>query len=127
MISEKSAFIIGPVRNMTEEEKRVIGGYVSKLESEGYKVHYPPRDTNQDDPIGTNIIAENREAIRNADEIHVYWNGKSKGSLFDIGMAYTLDKPIVLINRGDIKKTPHKSFENVLLELDSQYRAKIAV
>jgi hypothetical protein len=30
-------------------------------------------------------------------------------------------KKFVLINKDKLERTPHKSFQNVLLELDSQY------
>jgi hypothetical protein len=109
-------FIICPVREVTEEEKRQIEAHVFNLEMSGCKVHWPQRDTNQNDLVGLNICTQNKNAIINADEIHVYWNSKSTGSLFDFGMAFSLGKPIRLIN--DVKKTPHKSFENVLLELE---------
>lgn len=122
-LEEKSIFVICPVREATEEEKKFIEDYVSMKEKEGYKVHYPKRDTDQTDPIGLRICRDNRNAIRDANEIHIYWNGKSKGSLFDIGMSFMAEKPIVLFNRDQVKKTPTKSFENVLLELDSQHNS----
>ena len=119
---EKKIFMICPVREATEEEAKFLQEYMSQLESQGHKVHYPPRDTNQEDPIGLNICSENRQAIRDADEIHIYWTKKSKGSLFDFGMLFYGEKPVVLINRVKIEPTPHKSFQNVLLELDKRYR-----
>ncbi|HII15188.1 MAG TPA: hypothetical protein HA362_02650 [Nanoarchaeota archaeon] len=122
MSLEKRVFLICPVRNITGDEQKFLHGYIADLESRGYKVHYPPRDTNQNDSVGMNICAENRDAIRNADEVHVYWNAGSSGSGFDLGMAFMLGKPIKLINKDKISATPHKSFENVLLALDALYR-----
>ena len=119
--NSKSAFLICPVRGVTLSETKYIEKYISKLEKKGYKVHYPPRDTNQIDSIGLRICSDNCEAIRKSDEIHIYWNEKSTGSLFDFGMAFMLKKPILLANRKDVKPTPHKSFENILLELDKKY------
>ena len=122
-LEEKSAFVICPVREATDDEKEFIQNYISKLEGEGYNVHYPARDTKQDgDPIGLRICSDNRAAIQNADEIHVYWNGKSSGSLFDLGMTFMAEKPIVLFNRDQVERTASKSFQNVLLDLDRQYR-----
>jgi nucleoside 2-deoxyribosyltransferase len=63
--------------------------------------------------IGLRICQDNRAAIEAADEIHIYWNPDSKGSLFDLGIAFALRKQIVLINT--VKPTATKSFENVLL------------
>ena len=108
-------FVICPVRNLTEEESYIIKSHIIKLEKKGIKVHYPPRDTNQVDSIGFRICTDNMVAIELADEIHVFWNGKSKGSMFDLGMAFALGKKIKLINK--LKSTECKSFENVLLEL----------
>ena len=121
---EKRIFMICPVRDATNEEKQFLQDYMSRLESQWHKVHYPARDTNQDDPFGLNICSENRQAIRDADEIHIYWTKKSKGTLFDIGMMFMAGKPVVLINRVDLERTPHKSFQNVLLEIDGRYRGK---
>ncbi len=116
----KRIFIICPVRDATDPEKKVIADYIARLESEGHHVHYPPRDTNQNDPIGVNICSQNREAIRNADEVHVYWNGKSTGSLFDLGMAFSMHKEVVSINPGDVLQgitDGKKSFYNVLASI----------
>lgn len=112
-------FLICPVRGITEEEKVVIEKYVLDLEKTGHTVHWPPRDTNQNDSIGLRICQDNRQAIEESDEIHIWWNEKSQGSLFDFGMAFALGKKIVLINPESVQKTPAKSFNNVLLELNS--------
>ena len=119
---EKRIFLICPVRGASEDESQFLQDYLSQLENEGHKVHYPPRDTNQDDPVGLDICTENRAAINEADEIHIYWNPTSQGSLFDFGMLFMAEKPLKLINRDDVERTPHKSFQNVLLELDAKYR-----
>lgn len=123
-LEEKSAFIICPVREASVEEKEYILIYIRRLEERGYRVHYPARDTNQDDPVGLRICSDNRAAIRDAKEIHVYWNGKSTGSIFDFGMAFMAEKPIIVFNRESVEKlvTNGKSFHNVLLALDKKYR-----
>jgi hypothetical protein len=117
----RKVFVICPVRNVSEQTKKAIRDYVLKLEQSGVLVHWPSRDTNQDDPIGTNICQTNREAIYTSNEIHIWFDSNSEGSLFDIGMTFAflrnLNKKIVLINRDEISPTPHKSFQNVLLEL----------
>ena len=108
-------YIICPVRNATQIELHKINEYVRSLEKLGHIVHFPPRDTNQDN-TGIQICEQNRKAIEDADEIHIFWvGGQSKGSLFDFGMAFMLRKPIVLINK--VIQTSTKSFENVLLTL----------
>ena len=121
---EKKIFLICPVRDIQDSEKKFLNDYVTHLEGLGYKVHWPYRDTVQKDPIGLFICLQNREAIKLADEIHIYWNPESMGSKFDLGMTFMIDKPVILVNKYMVKRTSHKSFENVLLELDSQYNKK---
>ena len=103
------AFLICPVRGhgMNETEEAV-----KSLESEGYQVHWPPRDTEQDDPIGLEICRANCSAIEDADRVFVIWDGKSTGSLFDLGMAFALNKPITVLEAPS--PTSHKSFQNMM-------------
>jgi hypothetical protein len=113
-------FIICPVRDVTEEEKQFIENYVHDLEQQGHRVHWPQRDTNQiDETGGIQICIDNKWAITYADEVHVFWNGKSQGSFFDLGMTFSLQKPIKLINK--VEWTQGKSFNNVLIHLNTAY------
>ena len=123
---EKRIFIITPVREITEDETQFLNNYIAQLESQGHKVHFPPRDTDQTDKVGLDICTANREAIRLADEVHIYWNAKSEGSKFDFGMVFMAEKPTTLINREAVLPTSYKSFQNVLLALDAKYRKKEA-
>ena len=118
--TQKSVFLICPVRNLEQQEKERIQSYVSGLEQDGKKVHWPPRDTNQEDSVGLRICQDNREAIRKADEVHVWWNPSSQGSLFDVGMSFAMEKKTILANPEAVQSTPHKSFNNVLLALNLQ-------
>ena len=113
-------FIVCPVRNATEKEAKTIATHIQMLEDKGVKVHYPPRDTNQNDPCGYEICLQNAIAIIESDEVHIYWNGKSQGSMFDLGIVFVKNKKIVLIN--ELQPTETKSFENVLLELTKRSR-----
>ncbi len=109
-------FIICPVRNVTEGQLEDIKNYVEELDKH-YIVHFPPRDTNQtDDGVGLGICRENRKAIEEADEIHIYWDVASKGSLFDLGMVFVLRKKLLLINK--VNKTAKKSFSNILRAIE---------
>lgn len=105
-------YIICPVRGILESERSAIAAYVSRLE-EKHEVHWPLRDTPQDDPIGIEICRCNRRAIEECDEVWVWWDPNSAGSKFDLGIAWALRKPLKLIR--EFGPTPHKSFENVLL------------
>jgi len=53
------------------------------------------------------ILKANRDAMREADECHVLWDKSSLGTVFDMGMAYALDKPIKVV---ELKKNHWVSF-----------------
>lgn len=120
----RSVFLICPVRNTSEETTRKISAYVKKLEGEGWRVHWPPRDTAQDDPVGMRICWTNGLAILTADEVHVWYDKGSQGSVFDLGMYFMATevlgtaKKLVIANPDDVDKADgKKSFPNVLLAL----------
>lgn len=122
---EKSIFIICPVRNLSEATGRRLIAYVRALEQAGHRVHWPPRDTDQHDPIGLRICRDNGRAILEADEVHVWYDKDSQGSIFDFGMLFMAAvvigpaKRIVIANPEDVGKADGKSFQNVLLALAS--------
>jgi len=108
-------FLICPVRIATDKEKIKLLDYVAMLETEGNSVYYPARDTCQVDKTGGfQICFDNRKAITEADEIHVFWSPESRGTLFDLGMAFALRKPLVLANPEDIIPEEGKSFLNMV-------------
>ena len=106
-------FIICPVRNATDEQKKLVADYIKKKENEGNTVYYPARDTDQTDPIGFAICDENFKGMRDADEVHIFWDEKSSGSLFDLGMAFALRKPLKGIN--EVWPTAGKSFQYMII------------
>lgn len=116
-------FFISPVRiwdDLPPAEKTAIESYVAGLRKRGYIVHWPKYDTEQDgDPIGARICRENRQAIFDADAIHIWWHASSEGSRFDIGMwfgmLFFLNKPFVLANPEGLESTKDKSFRNAVL------------
>jgi len=111
----KKIFLISPVRKVKARERMVIAAYASMLEGWGYRVHWPERDTPQDDTIGLDICEHNQRCIVAADEVHIWYNKASQGSIFDFGMAFALGKKLIIANKSAIEPTPRKSFENVLL------------
>lgn len=124
----KKVFIIRPVRNVTEEIRIKISHYVAVLERQGYRVYNPECDNphQESDHIGIKIIKHNFQEMLMADEIHIWYEKTSPGSIFDIGMffafVHAIDfKKFVIINREDIAPTPHKSFENVVLALEKEF------
>ncbi len=120
-LENKSIFLISPVRNIELEEQRAIERYITQLEAEGYQVHFPFRDTDQNDLVGLRICQDNRDAIESAAAIHIWYNPSSVGSVFDLGMAFALGKPIILANPERVIATEGKSFSNVLLALHQKY------
>jgi len=107
-------FVICPVRNASEFQKAQINDHIKGLEDAGNVVYYPARDTDQDDTVGYKICSANRNAINESKEVHLYWDKESSGSLFDLGMAFSLRKRIIIINPETMEKTETKSFENMV-------------
>jgi len=109
-------YLIHPVKDITEEEKEALDKYVEDLElNKGYEVHYPIRDVNQDQR-GVCICEEHLEAMIDCDEVHLAWTEKSRGSIWDLGMAYGLEKPLKIVPGFYPQSKEHKAYENVLLE-----------
>ena len=111
-------FLICPVRNASEKQKKEMSEYIVKLKSEGKKVYYPGTDTNQVDLIGYRICNDNRKAIEESKEVHIYFDGNSVGSLFDLGMAFALKKKLYIVNKDEYVITNTRSFSNITMEWD---------
>jgi hypothetical protein len=108
-------YLICPVRNATAKEKEFLENYVDEQEEEGYRVHYPLRDVNQEDPIGLKILSEHKLAMDECNEVHAYWNPKSSGSFFDFGMAFMDEKlPWEIINYDMIQEKELGNFERFI-------------
>lgn len=109
-------FLICPVRNATPQVRKRIETYVENLENRGNSVYYPARDTDQKDDTGFRICSDNREAIFEADEVHIFWDSErvSQGSLFDLGVAFAYKKPLLIANPEDIIPEQGKSFLNMI-------------
>lgn len=106
----KKIFIICKVRLADESYNVKLDEYVSNLEKEGHQVHLPKRDTNQN-TTGFEICTQNMNAIKSSDEVHIFYDTKSQGIHFDMGVSFALNKPIVLVDLiGDDKYT----FKNML-------------
>jgi hypothetical protein len=105
----KTSFLICPVRGV---DPQVSQGHVAQLEADGYRVHWPHRDTDQDDLAGLRICRDNMMAIAAADVVHVIWDGKSQGCLFDLGIAFALGKSIIPLSLPP--ESEGKSFQNMI-------------
>lgn len=92
-------YIICAVRNATPERIAQLRMYATQLRGWGHTVHFPPDDAPQDDPTGKAICETHLAAMKAAHAVHVFWDAKSSGSHFDLGMAYALGKLIVPIKQ----------------------------
>jgi|WetSurMetagenome_2_1015567.scaffolds.fasta_scaffold1204117_1 hypothetical protein len=108
-------FLICPVREASDEQKKRIKAYIAKLKGEGKKVYYPADDTVQTgDDTGLRICQDNCRAIRKSREVHIFYDPKSEGSRFDLGIAFAFDKTLRIVNPDDFELTEGKSFANMI-------------
>lgn len=107
----KKAFLICPVRG---HELSETASTVVALEADGWRVYWPSRDTNQDDTTGYRICRDNMEAMIETDVVFVVWDGRSQGCLFDLGMAFVMNKSLRIISLPPF--TDGKSFQNMIRE-----------
>ena len=87
---ELKIMIIGSTqyRQKMQVHKEQIEGY-------GHTVKMPLFDSDVRKEI--DIVTENKERIKWADEVHLFWDGRSQGTLWDVAVAFALDKPIRII------------------------------
>lgn len=101
---ENKIFLICPVRNANENQRKWIEDYVSEKNIEGYLVHAPHLHTRQIDLFGGYAICkQNAQAVANSSLVAIYYDKESTGSVFDLGVAYALNKPIILLNEKEIE------------------------
>lgn len=141
---KKDEFLICAIREADKESIERTEKYVEEVESQGIKLHYPRRDTNQNDPVGLRICTDNMIAIIPKKKVRVRWDKNSKGSHFDFGGTFAIStlfskerslwwriktitklffmgkKIIILVNPDEVEQTDDtdgKSFNKVLLAL----------
>ena len=69
-------------------------------------------------PDSLKICEDNRFAMEHSDEVHVWYEPTSQGSVFDIGMAFVMRKPVFLVNPSAVVPTDSKSYNNLVIILD---------
>ena len=100
---ENKIFLICPVRNATENQKKYIEDFVTEKYVDGYKIHAPHLHTRQNDLFGGYAICkQNAEAVATSSEVDIYYDQSSTGSVFDLGVAYALNKPLRILNQEQI-------------------------
>jgi len=76
--------------------KKQMQDYARRLEGEGHYVTLPAFDDHPElDELG--VCEFNRKMIEGADEVHMFWNQRSVGTLFDFGMVFALRKKLKII------------------------------
>ena len=84
--------------------------YAAELKQFGHEVSIPAFDCHPEyDEMG--IVTHNKDLISQADRIDVLWDCRSPGTLFDLGMAFALNKPIKVVYLND------KTLENLVKKL----------
>ena len=92
-----------------------IKEHKKKLERKGDTVRIPAFDDHKElDELG--VCKYNRKLIKWADEVHVIWDRRSMGTIFDFGMAFALEKPIRIIYLEP------KTFEGVMKKYEKEKR-----
>lgn len=108
-------FLICPVRGISEEYKNGIEEVVIEHEQFG-PVYWPYRDTDQK-ASSLAICEQNLAAMRDSEIVLFAWDGKSQGCLFDLGMAFVLNKCVKPIRGYVPPRSATKSFQNFVYEL----------
>lgn len=112
---ENKIFLICPVRNATKEQRKWIENFVYEKYNEGYIIHAPHLHTRQMDLFGGySICKQNAKAVSTSEEIDIYYDQSSTGSVFDLGVAYALNKPLVILNKEEIIFNDNDTIDNVV-------------
>ena len=75
------------VRKFNEVEDRLVAA--------GHEVRTPAFDSHEGlNELG--VCEHNRDMIEWAEEVHVIWDQRSSGTVFDFGMCFALRKPLVI-------------------------------
>lgn len=109
-------FLICPIRDKDQEENE---HFTKLLEDQGHEVYYPARDTNQFG-LELEICNANYNAMVEADIVAIVYDRESKGSHFDLGMAFALGKTVRYFDVGN--RQSMKCFENFLIDYGALIR-----
>lgn len=113
---ENKIFLICPVRNATTEQKIWIENFVQEKYNNGYTIHAPHINTRQKDIFGGYAICrQNAEALASSSEVDIYYDKSSTGSVFDLGVAYALGKPLKILNKNELMFNVNDFMDKILL------------
>ena len=80
----------------TTSYQSLMSAHRFKLESSGHEVSLPAFDSHPN-LDGFGVCRYNRDLILNSDEVHLFWDQRSMGTVFDFGMCFALGKPVKII------------------------------
>ena len=72
-----------------------IQQHAAHLLSQGHEPLTPAFDSDKGSVL--DILTRNRARMEWADEVHLIYDGRSYGSIFDFGMCFALRKPLKII------------------------------
>lgn len=90
----------------TTSYKDAMRRYAFDMGAEGHDVRVPKFDDHHLDEL--RICKQNVAGIEWADEVHIFWDQRSLGTVFDFGAAFALKKPIKIVFMNP------KTFANVM-------------
>lgn len=86
-----------PIRISTGEENRRAQEYIRAVKAMGHEV-FSYWDTLQEAcPTGADILEKHLQAVRECEELHVFWKESSRGTHWEVGTAVALNKRIVIV------------------------------
>jgi hypothetical protein len=78
-----------------------------ELQEGGHEVNIPAFSDHSNLDV-LEVCVHNRDIICWADEVHIFWNQRSIGTIFNFGMCFALEKPVRIIYMGE------KTLKNVM-------------
>jgi nucleoside 2-deoxyribosyltransferase len=100
----------------TTAYQKKMHNHARNIRGGGDTVCFPAFDNHPElDDLG--VCEHNRDLIEWADEIHLFWDQRSMGTVFDFGMCFALRKPVKIIYmetktfRGVMEKYSHRENE----------------
>jgi len=94
-----------------------FAAHAQQLQSDGHEVKLPAFDHHPGlDVLG--VCAHNRDIITWADEVHLLWDNRSSGTVFDFGMVFALRKPFKIVYMEI------KTFQGLMEAYESQCGAR---
>ena len=130
-MKKKKIFLICPVARVTPKQLKQITRHIRQRERDGYKVHWPYRDTNQDDLSGGfEICRRNFAEIMRAEIIDIWYDETSGGSKFDMGGVFMLamlghEKKVNIVNEKSAAQADKKNKKS-FLRVMKKYQAVAA-